>query len=47
MYRDIDMRNGEPLVWMTPYFYCKKFSSDIVQPYITVEQVLLFPRVLC
>jgi len=19
---------GEPLVWMTPYFYCKKFSSD-------------------
>jgi len=25
---DIDMCIGEPLVWMTPYFYCKKFSSD-------------------
>jgi len=23
-YRDIDMCIGEPLVWMTPYFYCKK-----------------------
>jgi len=27
-YRDIDMCIGEPLVWMTLYFYCKKFSSD-------------------
>jgi len=27
-YRDIDMCIVEPLVWMTPYFYCKKFSSD-------------------
>ena len=23
-----DMCICEPLVWMTPYFYCKKFSSD-------------------
>jgi len=27
-YPDIDMCIGEPLVWMTLYFYCKKFSSD-------------------
>jgi len=27
-YPDIDMCIGEPLVWMTSYFYCKKFSSD-------------------
>jgi len=25
---------GEPLVWMTPYIYCKTFSSDIKQPFI-------------
>jgi len=27
-YPDTDMCIGEPLVWMTPYFYCKKFPSD-------------------
>ena len=27
-YPDIDMCIGELLVWMTPYFYCKKFSLD-------------------
>jgi len=27
-YPDIDICIGEPLVWMTPYFYCKTFSSD-------------------
>jgi len=25
-YPDIDMCIGEPLVWMTPYFCCKKFG---------------------
>jgi len=34
VYPDIDMCIGEPLVWMTPYFYCKKFSSDKKQPFI-------------
>ena len=33
-YSDIDMCDGEPLVWMTPYFYCKKLSSDKKQPFI-------------
>ena len=27
-YPEIDMRIGEPLVWIKPHFYCKKFSSD-------------------
>jgi len=31
---DIDMCIGEPLVWMTSYFYCKKLSSDKEQPLI-------------
>ena len=33
-YPDIDMCIVEPLVWMTSYFYCKKFSSDKKQPFI-------------
>jgi len=33
-YPDIDMCIGEPLVRMTPYFYCKKFSSDKKQRFI-------------
>jgi len=31
---DIEMCIGEPIVWMTPYFYCKKFSLDKKQPFI-------------
>jgi len=33
---------GENLVWMTPYFYCKKLSSD--KSNRLLEQILLFPR---
>ena len=44
-YPDIDMCVGEPLVWMTPYFYCKKFSSDKKQLFIRAGFAI--PRVLC
>jgi len=32
-YSGTDMCDGEPLVWMIPYFYCKMFSSDKKQPF--------------
>ena len=41
MYRPI----GEPLLWMTPYFIAK--SSHRIKINRLLEQVLLFPRVLC
>ena len=33
-YPDVDMCIGEPLMWMTPYIYCKKFALKKKQPFM-------------